>query len=98
MLPIHAWGTRAALMVLVTQPAEDAVRLRDVIEEGRGKRGAAPEAAIGNGDPAHAAGQGDVGEASLLVAIGVVGGKGARLPGRQEDLGEFEALRLMECH
>ena len=98
MLPIHAWGTSAALTVLVTQPAEHAVRLRDVIEEGRGKRGAAPEAAIGNGDPAHAAGQGDIGEASLLVAIGVVGGKGARLPGGQENLRKFEALCLMERH
>ena len=96
--PIHARGATAALTVLVTQPAEHAVRLRDVIEEGRGKCGAAPEAAIGNGDPAHAAGQGDIGEPSLLVAIGVVGGKGARLPGRQEDLGEFEALRLVQCH
>ena len=53
---------------------------------------------MGDGDPAHAAGQGDIGEPSLLVAIGVVGGKGARLPGRQEDLREFEALRLMERH
>ena len=31
---IHAWSTGAALTVLVTQPAEHAVRLRDVIEEG----------------------------------------------------------------
>jgi len=31
---IHAWSTGAALTVLFTQPAEHAVRLRDVIEEG----------------------------------------------------------------
>jgi len=53
---------------------------------------------MGDGDPPHAAGQGDIGEPPLLVAIGVVGGKGARLPGRQEGLGEFEALRFMERH
>src|SRR5271157_3103503 len=54
---------------------------------------------MGDGDPAHASGQGDVGEPSLLVAINAkVGGKGARLPGRQEDMWEFQALRLVERH
>ena len=53
---------------------------------------------MGDGDLAHASGQGDIGEPSLLVAIGVVGGEGAGLPSRQEDLRKFEALRLMERH
>ena len=53
---------------------------------------------MGDGDPAHAAGQGDIGKPSLLVAIAIIGGKGTRLPSRQEDLRKFEAFCLMEGH